>query len=120
MNLLFLTFQSILITLILTILIELGILKLLQTIFKTYNFQYLWISIIAINLATNPVFNLLSSILDPVRQLYLLEIIFELIIVVVEAEILYLIYKKDRIKFYLLSMIINIGSYGFGLVLFPF
>jgi len=118
MNVFILIFQSIITPLILTIIIELGVLKLVQTLFRGYNFQYLLLSIIVINMVTNPLFNVLSSILDPLRQLFLLEIGFEILIIGIEAGVLYFIYKKDFNKFLFLSIIINLISYGVGLILF--
>jgi len=121
MNSFILIIQSIFIPLILTTIIELGVWKSVVLIFKKYNLQYFWISIIAINLATNPAFNVLSSILDPTRTLFLLEIIFEILIILIEAIILYKIYKKDFNKFLIISAVMNIFSYGIGMLLFsPF
>jgi hypothetical protein len=118
MNSFILIFQSIIIPLILTIGIELGIWKVIQLTFKKYNFHYFWLSIIAINIATNPAFNVISSILDPTRKLLFLEIGLEILIILIEASILYLIYKKDFNKFLILSTLINLFSYGIGLILF--
>ena len=118
MNSLTILLQSLILPLILTILIELGVWKSVQSIFKTYNYNYLWVAIISVNMATNPAFNVVSSILDPVRELFLLEFAFEILIILIEASILYLIYKKEFGKFLLLSTIINLFSYGIGLILF--
>jgi len=118
MNSFILIFQSIIIPLILTIGIELGIWKVIQLAFKKYNLPYFWLSIIAINIATNPAFNVISSILDPTRTLFILEIILEVLIIFIEATILYIIYKKEFNKFLILSVIINLFSYGLGLLLF--
>ncbi|MCF7871729.1 hypothetical protein K9L97_01730 [Candidatus Woesearchaeota archaeon] len=118
MNSFILIFQSIIIPLILTIGIELGIWKVIQLTFKKYNFHYFWLSVIAINIATNPAFNVISSILDPTRTLFILEMILEILIIFIEATILYIIYKKEFSKFLILSSIINLFSYGLGLLLF--
>lgn len=118
MNSFILIFQSIIIPLILTIGIELGIWKVIQLTLKKYNFYYFWLSIIAINIATNPAFNVISSILDPTRTFFVLEIILEILIIFIEATILYIIYKKEFSKFLILSTIINLFSYGLGLLFF--
>jgi len=118
MNLFILILQSIIIPLILTIIIELGVWKSISLIFNNYKHPYFWISIIAINIATNPAFNVISSILDPTRGLFLLEISLEISIIVIEASILYLIYKKEFNKFLILSTLINLFSYVIGLILF--
>jgi hypothetical protein len=118
MNLFIIILNSILIPLILTITIELGVWKSISIIFKKYKNPYLWISIIAINIITNPAFNLMSSILDPSRSLFLLEISLEIVIIFVEATILYIIYKKEFSKFLILSTTINLFSYGLGLLIF--
>lgn len=119
MNLFILIFQSIIIPLVLTIFIELGVWKSISIILKKYKYPYFWLSIIVINIATNPAFNVLSSILDPARTLFLLEIILEIFIIFIEAIILYIIYKKDFSKFLILSAMLNLVSYGLGLLLFP-
>ena len=113
-----LIFQFIFIPLVLTIFIELCVWKFIYVIFKKYDSPYFWLSIIAINIATNPAFNIISSFLDPTRELFFLELGFELLIVFIEAIILYLIYKKKFSKFLILSIIINLFSYGLGLILF--
>jgi hypothetical protein len=114
-------FYYILIPLVLTIFIELGVWKLISLLFKKYksnNFKYMWLSIIAINIATNPALNVLLSLIDPTRQLFVLELGFELAVVFVEAGILYIIYRKEFGKLLLLSAAMNIVSYGMGLILF--
>ena len=106
------------IPLILTIGIELGVWKLLCVFFKSFKLKYAFLSIIAVNVATNPSFNILSSLIDPTRELFLLELGFELIIIFVEAGIFYMIYKKEFGKLLLLSTAINFVSYGVGLLIF--
>lgn len=118
MNSFILIIQSIIIPLILTIIIELGVWKSISLIFNDYKHPYFWVSIIAINIATNPAFNVISSILDPTRKLLFLEIGLEILIILIEASILYLIYKKDFNKFLILSTLINLFSYSIGLILF--
>jgi hypothetical protein len=108
-----------LIPLVLTICIELGIWKLISIFSKQFDLKYAWLAVIAVNIATNPAFNILSSLIDPTRKLYLLELSLELIIIFVEAGIFYIIYKKYFGKLLLLSAAINIVSYGIGLLIFP-
>lgn len=112
------SFQILVITLIITIVIELGIWKLIMQLFKRYNLRYFWLSLISVNLATNPAFNIFLTIFDPTRKYILLEIGFELSIIIIEAGLLYLIYRKEFNKLLLLSTIMNLISYGIGLLIF--
>ncbi len=109
---------TVLFSLILTIIIEIGVWKSLNLMFKTYDFEMIIASIIAINIATNPAFNILSTLLDPSRTKMFLELGFEVVIIVVEACLLYIIYRKEFKKLLLLSTAMNIISYGIGLLLF--
>lgn len=118
MNSFIIVFQSIIIPLLLTIGIELSVWKFIQLTTKIYNLEYFWLSIIAINIATNPTLNIILSILDPTRKLFLLEISLEIIVIFIEAGILYLIYKKEFNKFLVISTIINLLSYCLGLIFF--
>ncbi len=107
--------------LVLTILIELGVWKVLSLIYKTYkssNLEMIAWSIIAINVATNPAFNIMSMMIDPSRNKMFLEFGLELMIVFIEAGVLYLIYRKEFRKLFWLSTAMNVVSYGIGLLLF--
>ena len=107
--------------LILTILIELGAWKILSLMFKTYkssNLQMIVWSIIAINVATNPAFNIVSMLFDPFRENMFLELGLEILIIFVESGLLYLIYRKEFRKLFWLSTAMNFVSYGIGLLLF--
>jgi len=104
-----------------TILIELGVWKVLSLIFKIYksnNWELIVWSIIAINVATNPAFNIVSMMIDPAREKIIVELLLEILIVFIEAGLLYLIYKKEFNKLVLLSTAMNVASYGIGLLLF--
>lgn len=107
---------SILIPLILTILIELIIWFFIIKRFD--NLKLFWLLIIAVNLATNPVLNLLHSFFDPLRSLWLLEIFLEFGVIFIEALIFYLVYKKEFWKLILISLILNFCSYFLGLIIF--
>ena len=48
----------------------------------------------------------------------LLEVIFEIFIVFVEAIVLYIIYLQRFSKFLFLSFVINLFSYGIGLLIY--
>lgn len=118
MNVFLFQLKRFLVPLLLTIGIELGVLKSIQQIFKKYNKPYLWLSLIAINIITNPASNFISSIINPGREIFLIEIGLEILIIFAEAGILFYMYKKEFNKFLILSSIINICSYGIGLLIF--
>ena len=111
-------FQYLFIPLILTIIIELGAWKFISFIFKNYEFHFFWLSIVAINIATNPLINFIVLTFDPTRSLFVMEIALELLVILIEAGLLYIIYKKNFSQLILISLIINIISYGVGLSLF--
>ncbi len=107
--------------LVLTIIIELGVWKILSLIFKTYkarNWEMIAWSIIAINVATNPAFNIISMMIDSTRDRMFLEFGLDILIIFVEAGLLYLIYRKEFSKLLWLSTAMNVASYGIGLLLF--
>jgi len=107
--------------LVLTILIESLIWFFMRSFFEKKSFPYFFLLIVAVNLFTNPSLNFSLSLLDPFRQLFLLEILFEILVVFVEAFIFYIVYKKEFGRLFLISFILNIVSYGIGLILFsPF
>lgn len=118
MNLFLSIIYGIFIPLFLTIIIELSVWKTINKLFEVYNLPYIVLSIIAINIITNPFLNFFLSILDPLRNLFFLEIAFEILIIFIEALILFLIYKKEFNKLLLLSAIMNLFSYGIGLIIY--
>ncbi len=115
MNLILQLLQSIIVPLVLTIVVELLISKIIQS-----KLECLWASIIAINLATNPAINIITIFLNPLRELFILELGLEILVIFIEAGILYIIYKQEFKKQLLLSFIINLVSYLIGLIIFRY
>lgn len=109
---------SILIPLFLTIIIELCTWKLVSLFSKEYSLKFIWLSIVALNLATNPFFNFFSNLLDSSRVHMFIEISFEVVIILIEAILLNIIYRKNFLRFLLLSGLMNLASYSIGLILF--
>ncbi|MFT4305166.1 MAG: hypothetical protein ACMXX8_03660 [Candidatus Woesearchaeota archaeon] len=118
MNIFLLILYGIFIPLFLTIIIELSVWKTINKLFNVYNLPYIIFSIIAVNIITNPFLNFFLSILDPLRNSFLLEFGFEIVIIFIEALILFFIYKKEFNKLLLLSAIMNLFSYGIGLIIY--
>jgi hypothetical protein len=106
------------ITLILTIIIELATWRSIIEISKEFKVEHIWLAIIIVNVITNPILNIMLSIMDPLREKVLLEIGFEIIIMFVEASLLYFIYRKAFRKFLIHSTIMNTTSYCMGLLIF--
>lgn len=111
-------FYFLFIPLVITICVESFVFWFFQLFLFDCRFRYFFFSIIAVNLATNPLFNFFSFLLDPLRMLFLMEIAFEVLIVLVEWGIFCFIYKKDFLKLFLLSFLLNFFSYVVGLVIF--
>jgi hypothetical protein len=110
--------QIVLLPLFLTLIVEFGVWKSINLLFRKYDLPYIMLSITAVNLATNPAFNVLSSMFDPARAYYIIEILSEVLIIFIEALIFYTIYRKDFRRFVLLSAAMNLVSYSIGLLLF--
>jgi len=121
MNILFVIFQLIILPLILTIIIEVGVWASAHLFTKKYHLRYIWLSILAVNLITNPALNILTSMFNSSRSIFLLEFVFEIIIISIEAMILYLIYRRNFKSLFILSFLMNLASYSIGLLIFqPF
>jgi len=112
MNVLILFF----IPLVLSILIEFGVWGLF--FYKSLKFKYLWLTIIAVNLLTNPMVNCISVFFNPNRSSMLFELSAEVIVVLVETVCFFLIYKKKFKLLLLFSFLANLISYSIGLLLF--
>lgn len=120
MNVLLLLIQLIFIPLILTLIIEISVWKFIVLVFKKYDYPYFFLSLIALNIATNPALNIFLSLLGPTKATFSLILSLEAVIVFIEAFLLYLIYKKEFPSFLFLSAIINGCSYGLGLLLLTY
>jgi hypothetical protein len=103
--------------LIITIAIELGIWKIISLIFKNHGLKYFIHSIIAVNLITNILLNLLLLFIMPESTFSLLVIALELVIIIIEALIFYIIYRRHFKKFLLISATLNISSYLGGILI---
>jgi len=109
---------SILVSLTLTIFIEIIAWKSIVGLSKEFKLEHIFLAIIAINIATNPAINIILSIIDPIRNQMFLEIGLELCVIIIEASLLYLIYKKAFGKFLVHSAIMNTLSYIMSLFIF--
>jgi len=115
---LFSAINAIFLPLLLTVIIEMTVWKVIELKFRKYTFPYFALSIVAVNMITNPVFNLSMFYFDSQRQFLFVEFGFEIFIIFVEASIYRYIYKESLSKFLLLAMILNFCSYVVGLILF--
>jgi len=115
MSLFQIAYEWIVLPLVLTILIELGVWKGISLFFKRYALPLFFLSIIAVNLFTNPLLNVFLYFFDA-WDLGLL-IILEVIVIFVEAFIFYKIYKKSFIQFLILATVLNACSFILGLII---
>ncbi|TYQ12846.1 UNVERIFIED_CONTAM: hypothetical protein Cloal_3882 [Acetivibrio alkalicellulosi] len=104
-----------LIALILTVLIECFI----SFIFG-YRLRKYLLTITLINVITNPCLNLIILIINNLGYLnFIIVSILEFMVVLIEWKLLFYVLNKDSIKLLFLSIIINLFSFGLGLLMFP-
>jgi hypothetical protein len=104
-----------LLTLLLTIAIEGGVVYLLG--FRKS--QYM-LAITAINIITHPVLNYLILVLGylNVKVTFLLIVILEILVVIVEWQLLVYVFRGPKGRFLITSLLANAASFFFGVLLF--
>ena len=104
-----------LLALLLTIAVE-----LLVAFFLGFRKKEELYAIIAINLITNPVLNFLIQLnyqLNIISSSFELIIVLEVIVVIVEFLLLFFMLRQDKKKLFIVSLLINLASFLFGLLI---
>jgi hypothetical protein len=107
--------SSYLLTLVLSIVIECAIAYVLG-----YKKRKYLLTIVFINLITQPMLNYLLLILSytHININLLLVLILEIIVALAEWGLLVHVFRKDKHKFFVLSLITNLASFLIGIIIF--
>lgn len=74
--------------------------------------------IILINIITNPILNHILNFIKYNLYYIYIEVFLEIVVVIIEWRLLYMVFKKENLKLFLLSLTMNTVSYIIGLIIF--
>lgn len=103
---------------LLTAAIELLVWYLITIFSKKYKTKFIVLSIAGINILTNSLLQIAILLFNQARNHVILELGFEVIIIITEWQILKKIYTEKKCEWLTLSILMNLVSYGIGLILF--
>jgi len=103
---------------LLTTAIEILVWYLVTIFSKKYKTKFIILSITGINILTNSLLQIAILLFNQARNHVILELGFEVIIIITEWQILKKIYTEKKYEWLTLSILMNLVSYAIGLILF--